>query len=490
MSSNLIIPLAGYGKRFVNQGYKTLKPFLPVDQHNKMIDLIINNFPKKINKIFIVRNNLEKKYLDFLKKIKNSKIYFIKPHNYGPLYTLQSIKHKIVNMKKIYVSYCDINWTWKKNNKIDNNYNYVFCFKGYHPFTEDNNNYAFCKTNKSNIIQIKEKESFTNKWQKEPLSVGLFYYRNGKDLIESANEVVNNDIKVNNEYFPSLSFNYIKKKKIKLIKNFSHIGKPDYFEIYKKWRYFFLNKKIFLKNIKNLIFADEIIIPAAGLNKRFTSINIKILKFLIKLDENKTPMIEFINKYLRSKKKIILITLKKQKNLNKKFNIIPLVDKTKGQADTVFKILPTILPNKSLFINSCDTFSLFNIKKFNLLKKNSDIIVFVTKNYETDSQTADGSWVKVTKNDKIEKVFLKSKKVKNSFRLTGNFYFKNKEIFVKCYNKSKNKLINNEIYIDGLIYYANKMNLKVSALIDDVYINMGTPKLLKEFNYWNKYFDE
>ena len=201
-------------------------------------------------------------------------------------------------------------------------------------------------------------------------------------------------------------------------------------------------------------------------------------------------MIEFINKYLRSKKKIILITLKKQKNLNKKFNIIPLVDKTKGQADTVFKILPTILPNKSLFINSCDTFSLFNIKKFNLLKKNSDIIVFVTKNYETDSQTADGSWVKVTKNDKIEKVFLKSKKVKNSFRLTGNFYFKNKEIFVKCYNKSKNKLINNEIYIDGLIYYANKMNLKVSALIDDVYINMGTPKLLKEFNYWNKYFDE
>ena len=39
-------------------------------------------------------------------------------------------------------------------------------------------------------------------------------------------------------------------------------------------------------------------------------------------------------------------------------------------------------------------------------------------------------------------------------------------------------------------FYANKMNLKVSALIDDAYINMGTPKLLKEFNYWNKYFNE
>ena len=41
-----------------------------------------------------------------------------------------------------------------------------------------------------------------------------------------------------------------------------------------------------------------------------------------------------------------------------------------------------------------------------------------------------------------------------------------------------------------MIYYAVRMNLKVSAIIDDTYVNMGTPKLLKEFNYWNKYFNE
>ena len=318
----------------------------------------------------------------------------------------------------------------------------------------------------------------------------FFYYHNGKELVESANTIIKNNIRINNEYFPSLSFNFLKKKKIKFIKNFSHIGKPDYFEIYKKWRYFFLNKNAFLKSIKKYSFADELIIPAAGLNKRFLSKNIKVLKFLIKLDDNKTSMIEFIKKHLRSKKKIILITLKKINNLDKKFNILSLKRKTKGQADTVYKILPTILPNKSLFINSCDTFSLFNIKKFNLLKKNSDIIVFVTQNYETDSNTTEGSWIQIAKNDKIKKVILKNKKIKNSFRITGNFYFKDKEIFEKCYNKSKNKLINGEIYIDSMIYYAVKMNLKVSALIDDTYINMGTPKLLKEFNYWNKYFNE
>ena len=218
MPSNLIIPLAGYGRKFVNQGYKTLKPFLPLDQKNKMIDLIINNFPNDTNKIFIVRSDLEKKYLNFLNKVKNCKIYFIKPHNYGPLYTLQAIKDKIIGMKKIYVSYCDINWTWGKSKKLNHNYNYVFCYKGYHPFTEDNNNYAFCKVSKSNILRIKEKESFTKKWQKEPLSVGLFYYNNGKALVESTDAIIKKNIKINNEYFPSLSFNFLKKKKNKISK--------------------------------------------------------------------------------------------------------------------------------------------------------------------------------------------------------------------------------------------------------------------------------
>ena len=56
---------------------------------------------------------------------------------------------------------------------------------------------------------------------------------------------------------------------------------------------------------------------------------------MIKLDENKTPMIEFIKRYLKSKKKIILVTLKSKK-LKKNFNVVLLANKTKGQADTFF----------------------------------------------------------------------------------------------------------------------------------------------------------
>ena len=99
MENNLIIPLAGYGRKFSNKGYKTLKPFLDIGNSKRMIDLIINNFPKNINKIFIVRSDLEKKYINFLRKYKKKKIYYIKPHNLGPL-ILQSVSSKLIDLKK------------------------------------------------------------------------------------------------------------------------------------------------------------------------------------------------------------------------------------------------------------------------------------------------------------------------------------------------------------------------------------------------------
>ena len=33
------------------------------------------------------------------------------------------------------------------------------------------------------------------------------------------------------------------------------------------------------------------------------------------------------------------------------------------------------------------------------------------------------------------------------------------------------------------------MKFKVNCIIDKVYVNMGTPKLLKEFNFWDNYFN-
>ncbi len=488
MSNHLIIPLAGYGKRFVKAGYKNLKPFLKIDNSNNMIDIIVKNFPREYKKIFIVRDNLEKKYINFLKKYENSKIYFIKGHNLGPLYTVYKIKNKISNLENVFISYCDIHWLWNKKKFRSLKNNTVFCYKGWHPFTVDNNNYAFCKTKKSNIIKVKEKGSFTKSWQRESLSIGLFFFKKSSEMLTSMKKIIKKNIKVNKEFFPSLSYNFLNTKKVLHIDNFVHIGKPEYFEIFKKWKNYSNLKNNFVKKINNSYLADKIIIPSAGLGKRFLKENIKIPKFLCKAGKKNEIMINLIKKFLPQKNKINLITLKEHKTLKEKFKIYKLNKLSKGQADSVYKMFHLIDDEDSLFINSCDNFSLFDINLYKKLTKKSDILVFITDNYETDSHTSEGTWVKSQKN-RLEKIWLKSPKILNSSRLTGSFYFKNKRIFSECFHKARNENYKNEIYIDNLIKVAIKMKFKVSCIRDDVYVNMGTPKLLREFNFWDKYFN-
>ena len=162
--------------------------------------------------------------------------------------------------------------------------------------------------------------------------------------------------------------------------------------------------------------------------------------------------------------------------------------KTKGQADTVMYALNKIEENKSIYVNSCDTFSLFDVNLYNFLKKKSDILVFVSKNTETDSNSNEGSWI-VSKNNKVQSINVKAHKTIGALRVTGNFFFKNKSIFIKCFKKIIEHGTKKEILIDNLVREGVKMKLKVYCIIDNVYVNMGTPKLLKEFNFWENYFN-
>ena len=490
MSYSVVVPLAGYGTRFKKSGYKTLKPFLKVDGKNSMLDLILNNFPTNAKKIFIVRKNLEKKYLKDLFKYKNSEVLLVKPHKLGPLYTLFLARDRLKDLKNIFISYCDIHWKWNRFKITNFKNNVIFCYKGWHPFTVDNNNYAFCRIKNNKFVSIKEKESFTRHWQKEPLSIGLFFFKKGKEMNSIFEKIIRKKIFVNKEYFPSLAFNYLKNTKIKYVKNFCHIGKPSYYEIFKKWKKFKDLKNNFKKKIKKSKLADEILILAAGESKRFLKEKIKTPKFLCKTGSQNLRMVMQVKNYLPSIKKINLISYKKkQKKLTENFKLFCLRKKTDGQASTAFKLINKFSDNKSFFINCCDNFSIFDLKNFKLFKKKSDIIVFSSENYETDSLTRDGSWIKSLSN-RVKKIFVKSSNIGLNKRLTGNFYFKNKEVFNRCYNTVySNKNSNNEILIDNLAKQAIKMKYKVYTVSDKIYVNMGTPKLLNEFNFWEIYFD-
>ena len=107
MKQFLIIPLGGLGKRFINEGYKTYKPFLKTSKISRVIDNIVNNFPKKNTHVIIVAN--QKKFNNIVSNFKKKNTTFIKirNHNAGPVYSLFLAKEKlkeIIKDKSFFVS--------------------------------------------------------------------------------------------------------------------------------------------------------------------------------------------------------------------------------------------------------------------------------------------------------------------------------------------------------------------------------------------------
>lgn len=163
----LIIPSGGLGKRFVENGYKTYKPFLKVSKRKRVIDNIIENFPKKNTHIIIIGNEKRFDSIILNLKIKNVTFIKIKDHKYGPIYSLylarESIK-KIVKNQNFFISYSDVNWKWdfKIVKKFIRNKDIViFSHKGFHPHLETDSKSDFFLNNKKDIVtRVSEKKKY------------------------------------------------------------------------------------------------------------------------------------------------------------------------------------------------------------------------------------------------------------------------------------------------------------------------------------------
>ena len=234
------------------------------------------------------------------------------------------------------------------------------------------------------------------------------------------------------------------------------------------------------------------VIAMAGSGQRFINQKFKTIKPLIIIGNK--PMFYYATKSLPVSKKNIFICSKKVTSDNKfkhyinKFfknsKVVKIKKKTNGQA-TSCKLASNYLKDDDIVTyGSCDFSFNFDEKKFNQLIKSNDLIVFVykSKNENIINYTEYG-WLKKEKNNSVKKISCKKKvsnNPKNDYVITGNFTFKNKKIFHRCYNemiKQKYK-INNEYYMDMVAKCALNLDYKVKYLLVKDYQNFGTPREL------------
>lgn len=243
----IVIPMSGLGTRFVTAGYTDIKPLIKVDG-KPIIQYIVENFPGETNFVFIcnqdhLANTPLRSVLEHI--MPSGKIIGIHPQKKGPVWAVAQAFKTISNTEPVIVNYCDFNWVWDyadfKHTMLTGNYaGAIPCYTGFHPHLLGPNLYASCKVDDQNqLIEIREKYSWTankmDSWQ----SSGTYYFQTGALLKKYYQQQIDEDISLNGEYYASLTYNLLVRDhlsvKIYPIAQFCQWGTPEDLAEFSYW---------------------------------------------------------------------------------------------------------------------------------------------------------------------------------------------------------------------------------------------------------------
>ena len=512
----LIIPMSGIGKRFVDAGYEETKSLIDVDGY-PIIKHVVDLFPGVKDVIFIC-NDIHLKQTNMRKVLNdispNCRIFEVVNNTKGPINAIHQIFDFIDNNKQTIVSYCDYGTYWDFENFINyvNDKNLdgaIPCYTGFHPHMLGSDNYAFCKESNMELIQIKEKEPFTDNKMNEYASNGTYYFKSGHLLKEYSQKLIDLEININGEYYVSLLYNLLINDGLKVgifeIENMLQWGTPYDLENYKSWSKYFSNinaPQIKIKNPSN----TTLILPMAGKGSRFAEEGYDLPKPL--LDVDGLPMILQAVDCLPESDNNVFICLqdhvdnfdidKTLKNYFLNTEIISINETTEGQACTCeigIKETNVNLENPIL-ISACDNGVFYDRKKYlELLNDESiDVIVWTFRNNQASKTNPNAyAWLDVDENNNIKHVSCKKFIYENpltTHAIIGTMFFRKGRYFMEGLQKNYNENIrtNGEFYVDDVLNQNIKDGLKVKVFEVENYICWGTPNDYKTYNYWNKYF--
>ena len=201
---NILIPMAGAGSRFEQAGYTFPKPLIDV-KGSPMIQVVTDNLNIKANYIYVVQKEHRERYnLDTLLDLITPGCRIVETDGLtqGAACTALLAKEYIDNDAPLFFANSDQFVEWDSNeflykmNETEADGGIV-TFKATHP------KWSFAKVNEEGLV--------TEVAEKNPISdlatVGYYYWKHGSDFVKYAEQMIEKDIRVNNEFYVCPVFN-------------------------------------------------------------------------------------------------------------------------------------------------------------------------------------------------------------------------------------------------------------------------------------------
>jgi HAD superfamily hydrolase (TIGR01509 family) len=230
----VVIPMAGHGSRFSSAGYTFPKPLIEV-KNKPMIEVVVRNLgldPSTAQFVFIVQKaHFEKYHLpEFLEKIApGCKIVQVEGVTEGAACSVLLAREYIDNDLPLVLANSDQFVEWDPAAffyQMENVDAGIASFRSSHP------KWSYAKLDSDGFVsEVAEKKVIS-----EHATVGIYYYRHGSDFVKAARQMIEKNIRVNNEFYVCPVFNELvsEGKKIRLfdVNKMWGIGVPEDLEYF------------------------------------------------------------------------------------------------------------------------------------------------------------------------------------------------------------------------------------------------------------------
>jgi len=226
---NVLIPMAGAGSRFEQAGYTFPKPLIEVDG-KPMIQVVVENLNIDAKHIFIVQKSHYEKYnLKYLLNLitdNNCEIVQVDGITEGAACTTLLAKELIDNDEPLVMANSDQFLEWDSNEFMysmvaDDVDGGIVSFEATHP------KWSFAKLGEDGFVtEVAEKKPISN-----IATVGVYYWSRGSDYVKYAEQMIEKDIRTNNEFYVCPVYNEAigdeKKVKVFPIDKMWGLGTPE-----------------------------------------------------------------------------------------------------------------------------------------------------------------------------------------------------------------------------------------------------------------------
>ena len=201
---NILIPMAGAGSRFEKAGFTFPKPLIEV-KGKPMIQVVVENLNMKANYIYVVQKSHREKYnLDALLSLitPGCKIVETEGMTEGAACTALLAKEHINWDAPLFFANSDQFVEWDSN-EFMYKMNETNADGGIVSFTATHPKWSFAKVDEQGLVtEVAEKKPISN-----IATVGYYYWKHGSDFVKYAEQMINKNVRVNDEFYVCPVFN-------------------------------------------------------------------------------------------------------------------------------------------------------------------------------------------------------------------------------------------------------------------------------------------